>query len=274
MNLVIDVGNTETVVGVSAGGTVREHWRLSTRARGTPDEHALVLRQLLASAGVAPGGLERAVVGSVVPPVTDALRVALGRILGIRTVVVDPLSPLPVRLEVEEPRTVGPDRIVNTLAASRLYGRDTVAVDLGTATTFDCITADGAFQGGVIAPGILVGQEWLVSRTAKLPRVELEPPGRVIGTRTESCLRSGIFYSSVDSIDGIVRRIVREWGPEDPLVVATGGFAPVVGPHCETVDRIEPFLTLYGLDFAGEHLAALEGEPEAPAPADAPAAEG
>jgi type III pantothenate kinase len=157
---------------------------------------------------------------------------------------------------VEEPRTVGADRVVNTLAARELYGRDTIAVDLGTATTYDLITADGVFMGGVIAPGVSAGLEWLGRRTAKLPRVELVPPGTTIGRRTETCIQSGVFWSAVDAIDGIVRRIIAEWGRKDPYVVATGGFAAVVAPHCATVQHVEPFLTLYGLAIAGRELAA------------------
>ena len=156
---------------------------------------------------------------------------------------------------MEEPLTVGADRIVNTLAAKTRFGRDTIAVDLGTATTFDCITADGVFRGGVIAPGLSAGLDWLARSTAKLPRVELVPPETVIGRRTETCIQSGVFYSAVDAVDGIVARIRASWGSDDLLVVATGGFAPVIGPSAASVDRVEPYLTLQGLGIAGAHLA-------------------
>ncbi len=255
MQLVLDVGNTETVVGVMAGGTEPEaHWRLSTQVPRTGDEYAHLLRGLLREGGFEPGGFQRAVVGSVVPAATDVLRQVLGRLVGGPVVIVGPDSPLPIELDVEEPRTVGADRIVNTLAARELFGRDTIAVDLGTATTFDCISAEGVFLGGVIAPGVSAGLEWLGRRTAKLPRVEFAEPERVIGRRTEACIRSGIFYSVVDGVDGVVRRIRREWGRPDVLVVATGGYAGVVGPAAETVERVEPFLTLYGLALAGDLL--------------------
>jgi type III pantothenate kinase len=164
-------------------------------------------------------------------------------------------SDLPIRLQVEEPQTVGADRIVNTLAAKELFHRDTVVVDLGTATTFDCITADGAFLGGVIAPGVQVGLEWLGRRAAKLPGVEFRPPAQVIGKRTETCMESGVFFSTVDAIDGMVDRIRREWERPDALVVATGGYAGILAPHCRTVERVEAFLTLHGLYLAGEHMA-------------------
>jgi type III pantothenate kinase len=135
-----------------------------------------------------------------------------------------------------------------------MYGRDTIAVDLGTATTFDCITKEGVFVGGVISPGLPAGLEWLAARTAKLPRVELGPPQLVIGRRTETCIQSGVFYQAVDAVDGIVRRIKAEWEKPDAYVVATGGFSNVMGSHLATVDEIEPYLTLYGLAMAGEKI--------------------
>jgi type III pantothenate kinase len=257
--LVVDVGNTETVVGVVHGrNDLVAHWRLSTLVPRTIDEYRHFLGALLREAGVERPG--SAVVGSVVPDTTAVLVPTLRALVGGPVHVVSPDSPLPIRLDVEEPRTVGPDRIVNTLAARELYQRDTVAVDLGTATTFDLITADGVFMGGVIAPGLSAGLEWLGRRTAKLPRVELVPPAAVIGRRTETCIQSGVFYSAVDGVDGIVRRVIAEWGRPDPYVVATGGFASVLGPHLTTVQHIEPFLTLYGLAMAGERLSAGPGK--------------
>ena len=190
----------------------------------------------------------------MVPDVTEVLRKTLTKLVGDELVVVEGDAQLPIRLDVEEPRTVGPDRIVNTLAAKHLFGRDTIAVDFGTATTFDCISGEGVFLGGVIAPGVMAGLDWLGRRTAKLPRVELRPPERVVGRRTETCLHSGIFYSIVDAVDGIVRRIKLEWERPEALVVATGGFASVIGPHAETLERIEPLLTLVGLELAGRYI--------------------
>lgn len=258
MHLVVDVGNTETVLGLFRPGSreIVGHWRISSTVPRTPDEAGLLLRSLLREDGFDPGGLTRGVIGSVVPGVTEALRRALDALVPGGALVLDGDALLPIRLDVEEPRTVGADRIVNTLAASVLYQRDTVVVDLGTATTYDCITADGVFLGGVIAPGILSGQEWLARRTAKLPGVEFRPPDRVIGRRTETCLHSGLFYSAVDAMDGIVRRILAEWARPDVLVVATGGFAPLVAPHSVTVSRVEPHLTLVGLQLAGDFITA------------------
>lgn len=254
MILVFDIGNTETVVGLFDGRELADHWRISTPLERTVDELGLLVRSLIRESGFDLEAVEAAAIGSVVPPKTSVFEEVCRRHLGARVAIVDARSRLPVRLEVDEPLTVGADRIVNTLATMELYRRDTVVVDLGTANTFDCITADGAFLGGVIAPGIHSGAESLVRRTAKLPRAELERPDRVIGKRTETCLKSGIFFAAVDSIDGIVDRIRAEWQRPDALVVATGGLAPVVGPHCRTVEKIEPYLTLHGLALAWERL--------------------
>lgn len=257
MHLLVDVGNTETVLGLADGesGEISAHWRLSTGLSRTPDEFDHLIHSLLVRKGFDPAVLTRGVLGSVVPSVTERLRTALEGLISGPVFTVEAGAELPVRLDVDEPKTVGADRIVNTLAASILFGRDTVAVDLGTATTFDCITAEGVFIGGVIAPGVQVGLEWLGRRAAKLPRVEFRPPPAVIGRRTETCMESGVFFSSVDAIDGIVDRIKAEWEKPEALVVATGGYAGLLAPHCRTVERVEPFLTLRGLFFAGEYLA-------------------
>lgn len=255
MQLVLDVGNTETVVGAVTGrDRVEGHWRISTQVPRTADEYVYLLRGMLRDAGFGGERFHRAVLASVVPAATDVLVPTLERLVEGGVINVDAESELPIRLDVDDPRTVGADRIVNTLAAREIFGRDTIAVDLGTATTYDCITAEGVFVGGVIAPGVSAGLEWLGRRTAKLPRVEMVPPDTVVGTRTETCIRSGIFYGVIDGIDGMVARIRDEWGRPEALVVATGGFAPLVGPHTRSVEVTEPFLTLYGLAIAGELL--------------------
>ena len=254
MILTFDVGNTETVVGLFEAGELLDHWRFSSITDRTVDEVGLLVRTLIRESGYDTEVIRSVAIGSVVPPLTSTLAEMCERHLGAVVTLIDARTPLPIRIAIDEPLTVGADRIANTLAAATLYKRDTIAVDLGTATTFDCITADGTFVGGIIAPGVQSGAETLVRRTAKLPRVELDKPARVIGKRTESALRSGIFFGAVEAIDGIVRRIKEEWRRPEALVVATGGLAPVIGPHCKTVDRIEPFLTLYGLDLALRHV--------------------
>ena len=255
MQLVVDVGNTETVVGLASSTTeLVAHWRVSSSVPRTADEMTALLRAFLAGEAIDESKIVRGVVGSVVPSVNHVWSKTVRTITGAEVVAVGPASDLPIRLDVEEPLSVGADRVVNTLAARELYHRDTIAVDLGTATTFDCITGDGVFLGGVISPGLPAGLDWLAAHTAKLPRVELQPPEVVIGRRTETCIQSGVFYQAIEAIDGIVRRIKEEWERPDAYVVATGGFANTIGPHLSSVDEIEPFLTLYGLAMAGEHI--------------------
>jgi len=257
MIVVFDVGNTETTVGLFDGETLREHWRLTTDVSRTADELAVLLHMLLHSRGVRANEITGSAVGSVVPPLTGPLSEACEQCFGRPPVVVDARAALPITLDVDEPLTVGADRLINTLAASRLYARDTIVVDLGTATTYDCITAAGVFLGGVIQPGVRTSAETLFRRTSKLPATELVPPQRVIGRRTEECIRAGVVLGAADSIDGIVRRIKREWpGGATPLVVATGGLAETLRPFCNEFDRVEPFLTLIGLRLAYELLSA------------------
>lgn len=257
MHLVVDIGNTETVLGLAdpESGEILEHWRLTTGTARTADEIDHLIHSLLVRKGYDPDSVSRGVVGSVVPSINGKMRVALEGLVSGPVFTVEAGADLPVRLDVDEPKTVGADRIVNTLAAKTFYRRDTIVVDLGTATTFDCITADGVFVGGVIAPGVQVGMEWLGRRAAKLPRVQFRPPEKVIGRRTEVCMESGVFFSTVDAIDGIVERIEREWNRPDALVVATGGYAGLMAQYCSSVVEVEPFLTLKGLYLAGEYLA-------------------
>ncbi len=251
MILVIDVGNTETTLGVFEGEKLRVHWRVTTEVSRTPDEIGLQLRALLDASGLSPRRLGGAAIGSVVPALTDALASACSEWLGVRPLVIDANTPLPIRLEVDEPLTVGADRVINTLAASRLYGRDTIVVDLGTATTYDCITGEGAFLGGIIAPGVRTSMDTLIRRTSKLPATELVPPARAIATRTEECIRAGVVFGAADSIDGLVRRLKAEWpGGRTPFVVATGGLADLIAPHCAEIQETEPTLTLIGLRMA------------------------
>jgi len=251
MILVFDVGNTETTVGLFTGEQLRGHWRLVTEVARTPDEFGVLLLALLERAGFDAQAVEGIAIGSVVPPVTGPLSQACALYFRVPPLVVDARSRLPVRLEVDEPLTVGADRLINTLAASQLFGRDAIVVDLGTATTFDCITADGAFLGGIIAPGVRTSAETLTRRTSKLPATELSLPTQVIGTRTEECIRAGVMYGAADAIDGLVRRLKGAWPrAEVPLVIGTGGLAETFGKVCREFTHIEPYLTLRGLQMA------------------------
>ncbi len=257
MLIVFDVGNTETTIGLFDDELLVAHWRIMTEVARTADEFGILMRNLLAASAVPHARVTAAAIGSVVPSITDPLSKACALYLHAEPVIVDARAPLPIRLDVEEPLSVGADRLINTLAASRLYARDTICVDLGTATTFDCITAEGVFLGGVIMPGVRTSADTLTRRTSKLPATELVPPKQIIGKRTEECIRAGVLFGAAEAIDGIVRRIKADWpNAAVPLVVATGGLAEVLQPFCSQFDRVEPFLTLEGLRMAHEILTA------------------
>lgn len=261
MILAFDVGNTETTIGAFEGADLRAHWRITTSIARTADEFSVLLRGLLEGSGIGPQRATGAVIGSVVPGVTEPLRAACaGGLVDGQVIVVDARAALPITLDVDEPLTVGADRLVNTLAASQMFGSDAIVVDLGTATTFDCITSEGVFLGGVIAPGVQTALESLVRRTSKLPATELRVPAQIIGKRTEECIRAGVMYGAAESIDGIVRRIRADWPREGrPVVIATGGLAENFRPLCAEFDRVEPYLTLQGLQLAFGILSTQNG---------------
>ncbi|HYR31523.1 MAG TPA: type III pantothenate kinase [Gemmatimonadales bacterium] len=255
MLLAININNTETKVGLFRGDSLEAHWRLTTAPSRTPDEWAAALTSYLAQEGRSTQEVRAAVVASVVPPVTQGLCEAVERATTVRPVVVDGSSRLPITLDVDEPLQVGADRILNTLAAAQLFRRDTIVVDFGTATTFDCITADGHFLGGVIMPGIRTASDALIRGTAKLPATDLTPPSRTIGRRTEEAIRSGVLLGTADAVDGIVRRIKAEWpNGQTPQVIATGGLASLVAPLVRGIESVHPDLTLTGLRIAATAL--------------------
>lgn len=257
MLLSIDVGNTEITGALFAGETLSAHFRLTTVGQRTPDEWAATLTMHLTQAGHSPQEVKAAAVASVAPAVTEDFVAGLEAATGKRPVLVGPGSRLPLTLDVDEPMTVGADRVVNTLAAVALYQRDTIVVDFGTATTFDCITADKPprFIGGAIAPGLVTAADNLVRRAAKLPATELTAPAKAIGRRTEDCIRAGVLFGAADAADGMVRRIKAEWpGKSKPYVVATGGLAHRVAPLSKEIEKVEPHLTLIGIRLAAGHL--------------------
>jgi type III pantothenate kinase len=255
MILVFDVGNTETTIGLFEGEDLQAHWRIVSGVERTADEFGVLLRGLLGLAGFAASDVTGSAVGSVVPRVTGPLVSACAALSSTPVIVVGASAPLPIRVDVDEPLTVGADRLINTLAASRLFERDAIVVDMGTATTFDCITGDGVFIGGVIAPGVQTAFESLVRGTSKLPATELVVPPHVIGRRTEDCIRAGVMFGQAEAIDGIVRRIKKSWpGREEPIVIATGGLAETFRELCTEFDHVEPHLTLVGLQMAYAHL--------------------
>ncbi|HVK01015.1 MAG TPA: type III pantothenate kinase, partial [Gemmatimonadales bacterium] len=237
------------------GDTLEAHWRLTTNPERTPDEWASALGGFLIQAGHSPNEVAAVCLASVAPTVTQSLVEGIATITRRTAVAVDARSPLGVTLDVDEPLTVGADRIVNVLAAVALYRADTIVVDFGTATTFDCITADSRFIGGVIMPGLRTSSDQLTRRTAKLPATELRAPARVIGRRTEECIQAGVLYGTAEAVDGIVRRIRAEWpGAASPRVMATGGLAAVVAPLTTSIEETHPDLTLQGLRIAAGYL--------------------
>jgi type III pantothenate kinase len=266
MLLAFDIGNSETTVGVLAGDRLRANFRFTTETPRTPDEFAVLLRSLLEGANIQLRQIDGAAFCSVVPPATPIFAEGCRRVTGIDPLSIDAAAAiagkLPVTLPVDEPLTVGADRIANALAAATLLKSDCIVVDIGTATTYDCITAEGAFFGGVIQPGVRTSAATLFQKTAQLPAVAISDPGPVIATNTEDCIRAGVVYGAADSIDGIVRRIKHDWPrPQEPVVVATGGFAELLARYCSEIDQVEPFFTLQGIRVGYEVLTAPSAEP-------------
>jgi type III pantothenate kinase len=245
MLLAADVGNTETVLGVFDGSELVHTWRLSTQPERSADELALILAGLLEHRGLTLEKLSGLCVASVVPDVTQQLREMAARYLPFEPLIVGPGTKTGVAVLADNPREVGADRIVNTLAAFTRFGGPAIVVDFGTGTNFDIVSSKGEFLGGVIAPGLQISAATLVQRTARLTRVELDAPASVIGRNTVEAIQSGLIYGTAGEVDGIVERVRGELGPA--TAIATGGLAPVVIPHCRSIDHHEPFLTLEGL---------------------------
>lgn len=247
MLLAVDVGNSTTVVGIFGGDELVEHWRISTSIGSTADELALVYQGLLGFADLSfTHNIHGVVVSSVVPTATELYREMVDRYFPFPPIVVEPGVKTGIALRYENPREIGADRIVNAVAAAELYGAPAVVVDFGTSTNFDCVDEHGDFVGGVIAPGVMTSTEALVSRAARLPKVELHEPPDVIGRSTVTAMQSGIVYGFAGQVDAIVRRLVARLG-EQTVVVATGGLAAAILRACETIDHHDTWLTLKGL---------------------------
>jgi type III pantothenate kinase len=255
MRIVLDIGNSEVTVGLTDHDVLRGRWRLTTTAERTPDEWALALEAFALRAGHSPEEIHAACVASVAPSVTAAMVAAVRRGMTQRIGLVTPSSELPLVLDVDEPWAVGADRIANGLGALDQHPGDAIVIDLGTATTFDCITADRRFIGGSIMPGLRTSAEQLIRRAAKLTATELIAPTRAIGRRTDEHIRAGVLFGAADAIDGMVDRIRAEWPTEAvPTVIATGGLASLVAPLSRTVTVVDADLTLHGLRVAADAL--------------------
>jgi type III pantothenate kinase len=257
MLLALDVGNTETAVGLYDGKELRHHWRLTTTPGRTGDEIGVMLHSLLASAAVPPGAVDGMAVSTVVPELVSTYRLVGRRLVGRDPLIIDHETIPGLRILILDPATAGPDRLVNTVAVVEGYGAPALVVDLGTATTVDVVGPGGEYVGGLIAPGITTAADALFRAGARLARVEIKPPARVVGRSTEECMQSGIFYGAVGAVDAMVRLVIREEGfPPDLPVVATGGLAGSVGDASETITAVDPALTLTGIRLVWERVAA------------------
>ncbi len=249
--LCIDVGNTQTVLGIFRGKEITSRWRIRSDRERTADEYSHLIRDLLRGDGIDESDIAGMSVSSVVPPARQALIEMAKATLGIEPLMVGPGMKTGMPILYDNPREVGADRIANAVAAYERYKRDLIVIDFGTAITFDVITAAGEYQGGVIFPGVQISLDALFRKAAKLPRVELEKPGNVVGRDTISSIQSGIVYGYGGLVDSIVGKIVAEIGTE-PLVVATGGLSPIIASETTTIDELLPDLTLEGLKILWE----------------------
>jgi type III pantothenate kinase len=265
MLLVLDVGNTNTVLGVFAkvakvhpgeGGAAEfdtpqyellvANWRVATTQTQTVDEYGVLFRNLFAMANLEPKGIHGIVISSVVPPLDSTLRQVCERYFNCKPLFIEPGVKTGMPVLYENPAEVGADRIVNSVAAFEKYGGPCVSVDFGTATTFDCVSAKGEYIGGVICPGIAISAEALFGRTARLQRVDIRKPARVIGTTTVGSMQSGLYYGYLGLVDGILELLLAELG-KDTKVVATGGLASLIGSGSKYIKHVDDFLTLEGL---------------------------
>jgi type III pantothenate kinase len=243
--LAVDVGNTQTVFGLFDRVELTETWRVATEAHRTGDELGVLLRSFLDL-----DGLEGASLSSTVPRLIREYEQLAERI-GLDLLVVGPGARTGIPILYDDPREVGPDRIMNAVAAKERYGAPSIVVDFGTSTNFDVVSPAGEYVGGVLAPGIEISMEALFARAARLVKVDYTEPPSVIGKTTEAALRSGLVYGFAGQVDGIVDAIRRELRADAP-VIATGGLADLIAPHARTIERIDPFLTLEGLRLVWE----------------------
>jgi type III pantothenate kinase len=249
--LTIDAGNTNTVFGVHAGLELRAHWRLTTRREQTADEYGILVRSLFAASSVDPEHIAGVALASVVPPLTPVLVELARQYLGQEPLVIEPGVRTGMPILYDPPGDVGADRIVNGVAAFAQYGGPVIVVDFGTATTFDVVTRKGEYTGGVICPGVGISADALFQRAARLPRVDVRNPGRVIGRSTVGSIQSGLYFGYAAMVEGLIGRIRAELA-EPTKVVATGGLAETLSSEVPSIDHVDPVLTLSGLRLIWE----------------------
>src|SRR5271165_5784831 len=251
MLLTLDVGNTNTVLGVFRGKDLVAHWRLTTARDQTVDEYGILTRDLFTLAELEPKGINGIIISSVVPPLNRTLAEMSRKYLNQKPLFVEPGVKTGMAVLVDNPLEVGADRIVNGVAAFERYGGPCIVVDFGTATTFDVISARCEYLGGVIAPGLGISSEALFSRTARLPRIEIKDPGKVIGTNTVTHMQAGLYYGTVDMIDGMLSRMKAELGMP-AKVIATGGYATLLEGGSKHIEHTDEVINLEGLRIIWE----------------------
>ncbi|MBD1383189.1 type III pantothenate kinase [Metabacillus arenae] len=251
MILVLDVGNTNTVIGIYDQDELKFHWRVETSRNKTEDEYGMLFKSLFEHVGISFAHIKGMIISSVVPPIMFALERMCTKYFHLKPLVVGPGIKTGLNIKYENPREVGADRIVNAVAGIHLYGGPLVIVDFGTATTYCYINESKQYMGGAIAPGINISTEALYSRAAKLPRIEIARPDNIIGKNTVSAMQSGILYGYVGQVEGIVKRM-KEQSKAEPKIIATGGLASLIAKESNIIDVVDPFLTLKGLQLIYE----------------------
>lgn len=246
MLLVIDVGNSNTVLGIYQGNELKKDWRVGTDKNRTVDEYAMLINNLFNLSGLSFSDLDDVIVSCVVPPMLNTLERLSRQYFQLEAYVVGPGIKTGMPIQYDNPKEVGADRIVNAVAAYEKYKGGLIVVDFGTATTFDVISAGGAYQGGAIAPGVGISADALFARASKLPRVEFAKPPQIVAKNTVNSMQAGIFFGYVGLVEGIVGRMQKELDGR-AKVIATGGLAAPIAAATSSIDQVEPFLTLEGL---------------------------